>query len=147
MIFKEAQIGDISQIQVVRLAVKENVLSNPTLVTDADCEDYITKRGKGWVCVVDEKIVGFAIADLKDNNVWALFVMPGYEGKGIGKKLHNTMLDWYFSQNKEMIWLGTAPNTRAEKFYMLSKWTNKGLRSNGEVLFEMTAEQWKQTNR
>ena len=34
MIFREAQTNDIKQIQVVRNAVKENMLSNPGLITD-----------------------------------------------------------------------------------------------------------------
>lgn len=65
MTFREATIHDIPQIQVVRNAVTENTLSNPALVTDKDCEEYIMKRGKGWVCEVDGTIVGFAIADLR----------------------------------------------------------------------------------
>ena len=66
MIFREALITDIPQIQIVRNEVKENVLSDPSLVTDKDVEDFITRRGKGWVCETDNRIVGFAIADLKE---------------------------------------------------------------------------------
>ncbi|MCW3121482.1 MAG: family N-acetyltransferase, partial [Flavipsychrobacter sp.] len=57
MIFREATVADIPQIQIVRNSVKENMLSNPALVSDADCEEYITKRGKGWVCEIDNTIV------------------------------------------------------------------------------------------
>ena len=39
MHFREAGLNDIAQIQVVRHAVKENILSDPALVTDADCAD------------------------------------------------------------------------------------------------------------
>ncbi|WP_435523381.1 GNAT family N-acetyltransferase [Chryseobacterium indoltheticum] len=88
---------------MVRNSVKENTLSNPNLVTDKDCEEFITERGKGWVCEIDGKITGFSIVDLKDNNIWALFVDPDYEKKGIGKKLHDIMLDWYFSQTKKRL--------------------------------------------
>ena len=101
MIIREAKISDIKQIQVVRNSVTENVLSTPDLVTDKDCEEFITARGKGWVCEIDLQIVGFAIADLKENNVWALFLHPSFEKKGLGKLLHNTMLSWYFSQTKK----------------------------------------------
>ena len=81
MVFREAQIEDIKEILAVRNSVKENVLSNPALVTDKNCEDYITLRGKGWVCVINNSIVGFAIVDLTKNNIWALFLQPGYERK------------------------------------------------------------------
>lgn len=143
MIFREALITDIPQIQIVRHTVKENVLSNPALVTDKDCEEYLFVRGKGWVCETDNQLVGFAIADLQDHNVWALFLRPEYEGKGIGKKLHNRMLDWYFSQTAETLWLGTAFNTRAETFYRMQGWTEAGLHGTKEMKFEMSYNNWK----
>ncbi len=144
MIFREATIEDIKQIQIVRNAVKENVLPDPNLVTDEDCREFITARGKGWVCEIDNRIVGFAIADLKDNNIWALFLHPDFERKGIGQRLHNIMLDWYFAQTKNKVWLGTAFNTRAEKFYRKAGWTEVGLHGTKEIKFEMTYDRWKQ---
>ena len=143
MIVREAVTADIPQIQVVRNLVKENPLPDPSLVTDADCKDYLTNRGKGWVCEIGNKIVGFSIISVKDNNVWALFIQPGYERQGIGRLLHDRMMNWYFSQTNETIWLGTAPGTRAEKFYEKAGWTRTGIRPNGEVRFEMSQSQWK----
>ena len=142
MIFREAKTEDIPQIQTVRNAVKENRLSHPALVPDKDVEEYIHNRGKGWVCVIDSTIVGFAIVSVTDHNVWALFMLPGYDKKGIGKKLHDDMMKWYFSQTNTTIWLGTAPNTRAEKFYRRAGWKETGTHGKGEIKFEMTAEGW-----
>jgi len=142
MIFREATPEDIKQIQVVRNAVKENTLSDPNLVTDRDCEDFINKRGKGWVCEIENRIVGFAIADLKENNIWALFIDPKFEQKGIGQTLHKLMLDWYFKQTKATVWLGTAFNTRAEKFYRKAGWMEVGLHGSKEIKFEMSYEDW-----
>ena len=142
MIFREANVGDIKQIQFVRNAVTENTLSEPTLVQDEDVAEYITKRGKGWVCVIHSEVVGFSIVDLIDNNIWALFVHPDYEGDGIGKKLHNMMIDWYFTQTKEKVWLGTSPNTRAEKFYRMQGWHEIGMHGKDEIKFEMTYDFW-----
>lgn len=138
MIFREALLSDIHQIQIVRNAVKENTLSNPALVTDADCEEYLTLRGKGWVAVADDAVLGFSIVDLKENNIWALFVHPDYEAKGIGKKLHHLMLNWYFDQTKKTVWLGTSPGTRAEKFYNHMGWTEVGKHGSKEIKFEMS---------
>jgi GNAT superfamily N-acetyltransferase len=143
MNFREARKEDISQIQNVRNSVKENTLSDPALVTDQDCEDYLFSRGKGWVCEIEDRIIGFAIVDMKDHNVWALFVQPGFDGKGIGKRLHDDMLNWYFSQTNVTIWLGTAPNTRAEKFYRKAGWNQVGIHGKGEIKFEVTYQEWK----
>lgn len=142
MIIREATVNDIPQIQVVRNSVKENMLSDPALVTDKDCEEFITVRGKGWVCEMDQRIVGFAIADLKENNIWALFLHPDYEGKGIGQILQNTMLDWYFSRTQKTVWLGTAFHTRAEQFYRKAGWKEVGLHGTKEIKFEMTYADW-----
>ena len=142
MIFREATIGDIAQMQVVRHSVKENILSDPSMVTDNDCKEFITVRGKGWVCEVDGKVVGFSIADLKENNIWALFVQPEYEAKGIGKQLHNQMLHWYFQQTSKPVWLGTSPDTKAEEFYRLNGWKEIGIHGKGEIKFEMSFDDW-----
>ena len=142
MIYREAEIADITQMQFVRHAVKENRLSDPALVPDKDVEEYMTNRGKGWVCETDKTIVGFAMVDLIENNVWALFVHPDFEAMGIGKKLHRIMMDWYFVQTKEKIWLGTEPKSRAEKFYRMQGWKEVGVHGKGEIKFEMSFDTW-----
>ncbi len=142
-LYRVATSNDIPGIQIVRHLVKENTLSNPALVTDADCSHYLNKRGRGWVCTINNRVVGFAIADLADHNIWALFIDPVYENQGIGKELHRLMLDWYFDQTTTTVWLGTAPGTRAEKFYTLQGWLNMGLQPNGELRFELPYAKWK----
>lgn len=143
MIIREAQIADIPQIQIVRNAVTENTLSDPELVPDADVKDYITRKGKGWVCEIDINIVGFSIVSIVTKNVWALFIQPGFERRGIGRKLHDEMLGWYFNQTNETIWLGTSPGTRAEHFYRKAGWVETGVHGNGEIKFEMSVASWK----
>lgn len=142
MHFREAIPADIPQLQVVRHLVKENILSDPALVTDEDCNNYLTNRGKGWVCEVENKIVGFAIADLSDHSVWALFIHPEFQNKGIGKTLHQMMMNWYFSQTRKTVWLSTAAGTSAEKFYLLQGWRQTGILKNGELKFEMEFADW-----
>lgn len=146
MIFREAVLEDIPAIQLVRNSVKENMLSDPALVSDKDCEAYMFVRGKGWVCEMDGEIVGFAIADLEDDNIWALFIHPDHEKKGIGKKLHQIMMDWYFDQEKEKVWLSTAPGSRAEGFYKVAGWKQTDITRSGELKFEMSAEDWQRNS-
>jgi GNAT superfamily N-acetyltransferase len=146
-IFREAAVADIKAIFVVRYSVKENMLSETDLVDENVCESYLTERGKGWVCEIDGEIVGFAIADLKDNNIWALFLKPEYEKRGIGRQLHSIMLDWYFSQTPKTVWLGTNPNTRAELFYRKAGWKETGTYGDGEIKFEMANSDWQKIRR
>ena len=98
------------------------------------------------VCEINNEVVGFAIADLLDNNIWALFVHPGFEKLGIGKKLLDEMIDWYFTQTDKIVWLGIAPKTRAEGFYRKAGWKEIGVHGKGEIKFEMTKELWRSLN-
>ena len=147
MIYREAKPEDITSIMRVRLSVKENTLSNPDLVTAQDCLEYITQRGKGWVCEIDHQIVGFAIVDLIEHNIWALFLSPDFEKRGIGKTLHDSMLTWYFKQTKAPVWLGTTPKTRADGFYRKVGWKEIGTHGAKEIKFEMTYENWLQSQK
>jgi GNAT superfamily N-acetyltransferase len=142
MTIREAVPADIPRLSMIRNSVKENVLSNPGLVTEKDYHDYLTVRGKGWVCEKENSIVGFAIVDLQDHNIWALFVLPDDEGQGIGRSLHDAMLDWYFTGTTETVWLGTAPQSRAAQFYKKAGWTEKRMSKNGEIRFEMSYVDW-----
>lgn len=142
MTFREATVEDIPQLSDIRLSVKENVLSNPLLVSYDDYVNYLTNSGKGWLCEENNKVLGFSIIDASQQNIWALFVKPGFEGKNIGRQLQQLMLDWHFSQSTKTLWLSTSPKTRAEKFYERSGWVNAGLLISGEVKFEMMVERW-----
>ncbi len=143
MIIREARLADIEKMQEIRNSVRENALSDPGRITYNNYKEYILDRGKGWVCELDEQIRGFAVIDMLDHNIWALFVQPGFEQKGIGKKLHDHMLDWYFTDHNQTLWLSTAPQTRAENFYRKAGWKEKGLHGKAEIRFEMNFDDWK----
>ena len=137
MNIREAVIGDIKELHEIRMAVKENILNTPGLVTEEDYKKYLTTDGKGWVSYTDEKITGFAIVDITENNIWALFMRPEYEGQGTGRELHDTMVDWFFKHFKNKLWLGTAANTRAAAFYRKAGWRETGKTANEEIRFEL----------
>lgn len=144
MRYRQAHPADIPGMFDVRFAVTENILRNRALVTEENSRDYLTRRGRGWVAEEAGRIVGFAIADVQDHNIWALFVHPDFDRRGIGKELHRLMLDWYFTQTTEPVWLSTAPGTRAEEFYRRQGWRATGRTTSGEIRFEMTVGEWQQ---
>lgn len=135
MEFRIAVTEDIPQMMAVRFSVQENRLSDPSMITEADYTNFILNRGRGWVCEVNGKVLGFVIVDLLEKNVWALFVDPSAEKKGIGKRLHDMMLDWYFSCCDDALFLSTEPGTRAEGFYLKEGWVPVGLKKSGEKIF------------
>ncbi|MBC8048169.1 MAG: GNAT family N-acetyltransferase [Fimbriimonadaceae bacterium] len=140
--YRIATIEDIKELHVIRMSVKENVLSNSLLVTEKDYIPFLIEHGKGWLCEIKNEILGFAIIDIRENNIWALFIKPGYEKMGIGKTLHDKMLKWFFTAHKNTLWLTTAPGTRAEHFYRAAGWKETHRKQNGEIHFEMTYGEW-----
>lgn len=120
----------------VRMSVKENRLVSMQL-TEADYIDFLEVRGRGWVVEVDGTIVAFAIGDASNASIWALFVEPGFEGHGFGRKLHDEMVSWLWQQGHQRLWLTTDPGTRAQRFYEAAGWRTVGPGAQGEVRLEL----------
>jgi GNAT superfamily N-acetyltransferase len=121
----------------LRMQVRENVLSDPSRVTLAMTTEAISSSGRGWVFEENGVILGFSIALHEDPSIWALFVHPAHEARGIGNALHAAAVSWLWSQGAERIWLGTDPGTRAERFYRDRGWQETGKHKNGEIRFEL----------
>ena len=131
-----AGVADIPAIMAIRFAVRENQLSDPSKVTAQLCIEYLDALGRGWVCERDHQLIGFSYAS-KQGSIWALFVLPGYEGLGAGSRLLRAATDWLFEQGHESIWLSTGVETRAERFYTAQGWQRGEQKDDGEVVFRL----------
>ena len=135
--FRRAIEQDIPAMMRIRLAVKENRLSNPARVTPAMCSDYLDRLGRGWVAEQGGEMIGFSYADRTDSSIWALFVDPGREGRGAGKRLLRLAVDWLFEIGNPEVRLGTAAHTRADRFYAAQGWTREGMKDDVEVWYRL----------
>lgn len=120
----------------VRLAVGENRLTFST-ITEEDYVAAIEQSGRGWVVELDGGVVGFAVANAATGNIWALFVDPAHERRGLGRRLHDATVAWLFAQGLTRLWLSTEPNTRAQRFYEAAGWQCHGIVEHGEALYEL----------
>ncbi|MET0535359.1 MAG: GNAT family N-acetyltransferase [Steroidobacter sp.] len=136
-VLRSATRADIPGMHRVRMSVRENQLISIRL-TDADYIDAIESRGRGWVVELDGAIVAFAVGITTDASIWALFVEPGYEGRGFGRRLHDEMVNWLWRQGHDGLWLTTDPGTRAQHFYEAAGWKVVGPGSHGEVRMELS---------
>jgi len=98
-LLRQARRADAPRLLRVRYAVTENTLT-PGRIGDAELFDQIERTGRGWVVEEDGEIVGFAIGNASDGNIWALFVDPCAQGRGHGTRLHDTMVDWLSRRQK-----------------------------------------------
>jgi GNAT superfamily N-acetyltransferase len=159
-ILRQAQRSDIAAIQRVRASVRENRLVSRH-IGDDEVQRHLEVLGRGWVIEVeqrspdrpptgarsdpapagnrrsrtDREVVAFAIADATIGHVWALFVDPRYERHGFGRRLHDVMVDWLWSQGLQHLWLSTEAGTRAERFYRAAGWRDAGKTPHGELAF------------
>lgn len=119
---RRAVSADIPAMSTIRLAVAENTLSDPTRITPAMYEDFLENAGRGWVAEHDGQVVAFCYADQAKGSIWALFVRPDNEGKGLGRALLEQASDWLFASGHEAIHLTTGAGTRADRFYAKQGW-------------------------
>lgn len=123
--FRQADCHDVLAMSAIRLAVLENVLTDPNKITRQMYEDYLDLLGRGWVAEIDGVVVGFSYADKTNSSIWALFISPDHEGKGLAKELLKRATDWLFAQGHECVRLSTGIGTRADRFYSLQGWSRE----------------------
>lgn len=130
---RDATAADIPAMAAIRLAVTENALSNPARITTQMYLDYLDALGHGWVCEQGGRIIGFSYAARADGSIWALFVDPGFEGRGAGQQLLRRATDWLFAQGHAQVQLGTQAHTRADRFYLAQGWTRGEMRDTRDA--------------
>ena len=136
---RTASEADIPEMHRIRMSVAENRLSEPGRVQPDDYRVMLRDRGRGWVAEIDGRVVGFAVVDRSRANIWALFVAGAFERRGIGRALHDRMMDWLFATGAERAWLTTETGTRAERFYRAASWRHVGT-ENGEARYELSRQ-------
>jgi len=135
-VIRPATAGDIPRIFEIRHSVRENRLSDPGAVTETDAMWFVD-NGTLWVWhEPDAPITGFSACDTSDGTVWALFVAPGHEGKGIGRALLQTACDALRAAGHREARLTTSPGTRAERHYRAAGWIANGYSQKGELIFQ-----------
>jgi GNAT superfamily N-acetyltransferase len=130
-----ATAADIPRIFEIRDSVGENRLTDPSVVSEADAAWFIAD-GALWVWQeTDGPVTGFAASDRRDATIWALFVAPGYEGRGIARALLKTACDALRAAGHRSARLSTEPGTRAERHYRADGWRVLGTGAKGELIF------------
>lgn len=112
----------------VRISVIENHLSREEMqrigITENVVADLIEKSHCAWVATDNEKIIGFSMILPDEGCLFAAFVLPEYEGRGIGRRLVEIAEKELF-RHHEIAWLETDKQSRAAKFYIQLGWGNK----------------------
>jgi GNAT superfamily N-acetyltransferase len=135
MSIRLATRADIPELQIIRSSVTENVLTS--IITEEMIIEVIEIYGRIWIYDLGGQAVGFSAADKRTSNIWALFVLPAWEKRGIGKRLLHEAVQWLWLAGAKTIWLTTDPYTRAEEFYKRQGWMRCGIEPDGEIRYEL----------
>jgi GNAT superfamily N-acetyltransferase len=131
--------ADVSGLFKVRTSVRENILTREEMmdlgITEASVSAMIQASCCAWVASDEGQIVGFSMIIPQEACLFAAFVLPEWEGMGIGKKLVGMAEEALFSQH-QTLWLETGKHTRAAAFYRHLGWRNETNVGNGDIRLE-----------
>lgn len=138
-----AQRGDIDTLFEIRTSVVENYQSREEIAELGITPESVTKMLEtdccAWVAEIDDRPIGFSIANATEKTIFGLFVLPSFERQGAGRALIQAAENWLWSKGIDEIWLVTAnnPSLRAYGFYLHLEWIPVGIESDGDFRGEM----------
>jgi GNAT superfamily N-acetyltransferase len=137
---REAGRDDMPGISHVRTSVTENLLTPEQLaargITNETVAASFEKDSKGFVALDRDRIVAFSIADRASSSIFALFVLPEYEGRGLGNRLLELAMEWLWRNGATTVWLTTGASTRAVRFYLARGFVITGASEHDDLRLE-----------
>jgi len=141
-IIRRAAPADIPALFAIRTAVRENHMSLAQLaeigVTSESVADMLCKDNVAcWIGLNVEVPLGFAMARAALADLFALFIRPEAQAKGLGTCLLARAEHWLAHQGVTTAWLltGAEPGLRAASFYKSRGWNQGGEAPPGDIRF------------
>jgi GNAT superfamily N-acetyltransferase len=132
---------DVKILFDIRTSVLENHQSREELaragVTPESVAQMLKSSSRAWIASQAGQNVAFSMANASEATVFAMFVLPAFEGRGLGRLLMKKAEEWLFAQGCAEIWLLTDANrkVRANGFYRHLGWKDTGIQDDGQVKF------------
>lgn len=138
-----AQRDDINTLFDIRTSVVENHQSREEIAELGITPESVVKMLEtdccAWVAEIGNQPIGFSIANATEKTIFGVFVLPSFEGQGVGRALMQDAESWLWSKGIEEIWLvtGNDPSLRAYGFYRHLNWNPVGVETDGNFRGEM----------
>lgn len=140
-VIRRATVADIDTLFDIRTSVRQNHLSREQMaelgITPAVLGEAIENSPCAWIAEIDGLAGGFAMVELEQGELFALFVRPACEGLGLGRLLLAAAEEQLFREH-ESIWLVTdgGDGVRANAFYLGQGWQLAGRVDERDVRYE-----------
>jgi len=142
-----ATADEVPILNAIRTSVRENHMSLEQMaaygITPEVIARVITTTGRGFIASVDGVDAAIAIAEAEAGCIYAMFVLPDYEGMGLGRLLMTEAERFLFEAGCENVWLeaGATKGLRAHGFYAHLGWRRDGLMPDGQLRFVKSREE------
>lgn len=143
MTLRSATARDADDLFDIRCSVNQNHQSREELATLGITVESVAEmiRGGDYVTTiaeVDGRAVGVTMAQISEGYIFAAFIRPDYEGRGIGRALMKAAENGLRSAGVEEAWLSTGaePSLRAAGFYRHLGWREAGSLPDGQIIFK-----------
>lgn len=146
LIVRVAGTEDIEALFSIRTSVTQNHLSREELakmgITPESLHELISAEPCAWLAEVEGVAAGFSMADQEEGSVFAMFVRPEFEGRGLGRMLMERAEEALFRKHRT-IWLVTsaASEVRANGFYRKLGWQPVAVLEGGDLRYEKRASE------
>ncbi|HEX2949093.1 MAG TPA: GNAT family N-acetyltransferase [Armatimonadota bacterium] len=141
MQIRRATADDIDTLFDIRFSVHENLLTREQLaemgITPQSLAELLQSICAAWLVECEGIPAGFTIADSQFGMIFAAFVRPEYEGRGVGKLALQAAEEWLADQGVAEAWLctGRDRHIRAHGFYRHMHWKEDGYTADGQVKY------------
>jgi len=137
--------ADAERCVEIRGMTRENGVSEERLaeygITRKSWRDDIQSGAlPGYVCRVDDEIVGYCFAYRKTGEIAVLVTLPEFEGMGIGRKLLEETVHHMQALGFTRLFLGSSPDpaARSHGFYRHLGWKSTGtFDAHGDEVLEL----------
>lgn len=135
---RPANRGDVEVLFDIRCSVRENHQSREELAAMGITPDAVAAMLESGdyaapLALIGSRPVGFAMGNMAEGYVFACFVRPGEEGRGVGRRLLQAVEDAFRCRGVKQAWLSTEAiaHQRSVGFYEHLGWVRTGLMEDG----------------
>ena len=136
-----ATLADIDTLFAIRTAVVQNHLSREQMadlgITPQVLADSIREAPCVWLAEVEGQPAAFSMVNFDSGEVFAMFVLPAYEGRGLGRQLIAVAEAALFEHHPTLYLITDGRGEiRANGFYQRLGWTQVGRVEGDDVRYE-----------